>query len=76
MQFKLLKLRKEHGLKQDELGKILGMKPGAYGRMERGERNVTLKEMIAVHQYFGIPKEEIFLPPNCILNAENKKEDV
>jgi len=64
MQWNLMRIRKEHGLSQAEFGEILGMKPGAYGRKERGEQEFRISEMIAIHLYFKISMDQIFLPPN------------
>ncbi|MDX1769909.1 MAG: helix-turn-helix transcriptional regulator [Planococcaceae bacterium] len=75
MQWNLIRLRKEHGLNQKELEKVIGMKPGTYGRKERGELEFRISEMIAIHQYFNVSMDEIFLPTNCILNAKTKESE-
>lgn len=76
MQWKLIKLRKENGFTQDDLGEMLGLEKGVFGRKERGETEFKLSEIIAIHRIFKVSLDEIFLPPTCILNAEKEKEAV
>ena len=44
----LLQLRKQRGLKQTELAKIIGIGWRAYQTYERGEREPTLSTLIAL----------------------------
>lgn len=69
MQWGLIKLRKERGITQEELAKIIGINTRTYVTKELGQREFKLSEMIKIHQYFGNSLDEIFLPPECILNA-------
>lgn len=70
MQWNLIKLRKENNISQEYLAKALDISERSYGMKERGESDFRVGEMIIIHNIFGISMDEIFLPTNCILNAE------
>lgn len=62
MQSKLLVLRKEAGLSQQDMANKLGLSVTSYGEKERGQKNFTLDEMFRLRDFFRKPLEEIFLP--------------
>lgn len=64
MQWKLLRLRKEKGLTQVELAKVLNITAENYGQKERGDKQFRQDEMFILSDYFGKPFEDIFLPRN------------
>lgn len=70
MQWGLIKLRKERGITQEQLAKIIGINTRTYVTKELSQREFKLSEMIKIHQHFGNSLDEIFLPPECIKNAE------
>lgn len=72
MQWGLIKLRKEQGITQEGLAKIIGINIRTYTYKELGQREFKLSEMIKIHQHFGVSMDEIFLPPKCIKNAEKE----
>lgn len=69
MQWNLIKLRKEHGLNQNDMAELLGISVGAYRQKEVGESSFRDYEMFKLSEHFNKTMEEIFLPPNCINNA-------
>ena len=50
----LLQLRKQRGLKQTELAKIIGIGWRAYQTYERGERELPLRYAIELAKYYGV----------------------
>lgn len=73
MQWKLIQLRKERNISQEKLAEFLGIGLRTYGMKERGETEFKVSEMIKIHQFFGETMDEIFLPNDCILNAEGER---
>lgn len=69
MQWKLIILRRNKGLNQDDMAKILNISVDSYGRKERGQFQFTIDEMFLISEYFDKPVDEIFLPRNSINNA-------
>ena len=55
----LLQLRKQRGLKQTELAKIIGIGWRAYQTYERGEREPTLSTLIALADFYGLSLDEL-----------------
>ncbi|GGB43372.1 transcriptional regulator [Lentibacillus populi] len=70
MQWNLIIERKKQNLSQDDLAKILNISKDTYGRKERGQLQFNQDEMFLLSEYFGKTVEEIFLPRNCIKNAQ------
>lgn len=48
----LIKERKEHGLTQDEVSRILCITQPAYARYERGERDINIYDLIKLCDYY------------------------
>lgn len=69
MQWNLIRARKEQGLSQADLAKLLNISVSAYQNKETGKSSFRDYEMFIISQYFGKTIEEIFLPSNCINNA-------
>lgn len=69
MQWELIKLRKEWGLNQSDMAKILGINVSTYQNKESGNSSFRDYEMFTLSRYFDKPIEEIFLPSKCIDNA-------
>lgn len=73
MQWNLIRLRKEAGLTQKDLAKMIGVNITTYVNKEAGEYQFKSNEMFILRDYFQKPIEDIFLPPNCIDSAVNCK---
>lgn len=69
MQWNLIRLRKEQGLNQEDIAKILDINISTYRNKETGKSSFRDYEMFLISNYFDKPIEEIFLPINCINNA-------
>lgn len=66
MQWNLIRLRKENGLTQDDMAKILGIGKRTYVDKEHGVRPFTADEMIIIRNYFGVKMDDFILPSNVI----------
>lgn len=74
MQWNLIRLRKELGITQEEMSKILDISLSSYIRKEAGEYEFKMNEAFILRDFFKKSLEEIFLPRNCngvANNAEN-----
>lgn len=67
-QWILIRLRKEAGLRQEDMAKILDLHPDSYKNKENGKTDFKSPEMFKIANYFGKKMDEIFLPPDSILN--------
>lgn len=47
-------LRKDHGLKQGELGEIVGLSLQAISDIERGHRTTSIDKLVALADYFNV----------------------
>ncbi len=56
---KIMHLRKEKGITQIELAKILGTKHTQIGRLERGEANATIKTLFTIAKELGVSITEL-----------------
>lgn len=69
---KLKALRVEHGLKQTDVAKLIGMHENTYVRKENGITEFTESEIIAICKLFNKRPDEIFFQnqltktTNCI----------
>ena len=55
----LLQLRKQRGLKQTELAKIIGISWRTYQNYELGLREPTLSTLIALADFYGLSLDEL-----------------
>ena len=62
MQSKLIILRKERDIKQQELADLLNINVKTYNFKETGKSQFTMNEMFKISDFFGKSVEEIFLP--------------
>ena len=53
----LLALRRERGLTQAQVGKMLGILRNQYGRYDAGERPIPLKHLIALAKFYKAPAD-------------------
>lgn len=55
----LLKLRKEHKLKQVEFANQIGINWRTYQTYERGEREPTLSTLVAIADFYDLSLDEL-----------------
>ena len=51
--------RKRRGLTIDDFAKVIGMAPGFLGLIERGQRGTSVKNMVAIAQFFDISLDDL-----------------
>ncbi len=51
---RVLALRLQNGLKQKELGEILGLSNKAISTIETGDRKTSIDKLVALAQYFHV----------------------
>lgn len=61
---RLIKLRKEKGLTQEQVARLLQITRTTYANYETGYRNPSLKIIIEMKKLFGIDDDKVFLPVN------------
>lgn len=61
MKNKLEELRKQRGLRQEELADILEVSRQTIGSLENGRYNPSILLAFKIARYFGLPIEEIFI---------------
>ena len=62
VQEKLLLLRKNNNITQEELAKLLGITVKQYGFKENGKSKFNGDEMFIIANYFKLKIDDIFLP--------------
>lgn len=72
MQSKLIILRKERDIKQQELADLLNINVKTYNFKETGKSQFTMNEMFKISDFFGKSVDEIFLP-TVLQNGVNEK---
>ena len=61
MKNRLEEIRKEHGIKQDELANALKVSRQTIGSLENGRYNPSILLAFKIARYFGMQIEDIFL---------------
>jgi putative transcriptional regulator len=61
MKNRLEKLRKERGIRQEELAEALEVSRQTIGSLENGRYNPSIVLAFRIAKYFGLPIEEIFI---------------
>lgn len=56
---RIVELRKERGVSQKQLAEAIGLDPSSMNRAEKGERAVSIAELLRVADYFGLSVEDI-----------------
>ena len=59
MNFQLKRIRKERGLRQEDLAKAIFSTPRIVGAWERGETPISLEDACALADYFNITLDEL-----------------
>ncbi len=55
----IMKLRQEHGVSQKQLAAAIGIDPSSMNRIEKGERAVSVVELVRIADFFGVTAESI-----------------
>ncbi|NLO86637.1 MAG: helix-turn-helix transcriptional regulator [Clostridiales bacterium] len=61
MKNRLEELRGQHGIKQEELAKVLGVSRQTISSLENGRYNPSIQLAFKLARYFGITVEELFI---------------
>jgi len=64
LQWVLIRLRKEQGLSQKDIARVLGISVASYGDKERGKQEFTIDEMFTLKYFFERSMDDIFLQRN------------
>lgn len=75
MQSKLIILRKEKKVTQEELAELLGISVKQYGYKENGKSLFNGDEMFKIAKYFDMDMNDIFLPSYHQNGELNQKEE-
>jgi transcriptional regulator with XRE-family HTH domain len=63
-------LRLEKGFSQEAMAHEIGMSPSGYGKIERGETDLTISKIESIAQVFGLTASSLI----SIVDRENKPE--
>lgn len=72
-QWKILKLKLDNNLNNTHMANIIGISNQTYGNKERGSHPFLANEVHLICEHFGVKFEDIFLPTNRNLVAEEKE---
>lgn len=61
MKNRLEEIRKEHGMKQEELADVLEVSRQTIGSLENGRYNPSILLAFKIARYFGMSIEDIFI---------------
>ena len=61
MKNRLEEIRKAHGLRQEELAKVLAVSRQTISSLEKGRYNPSILLAFKIARYFGMTIEEIFI---------------
>ena len=57
---RIKELRAKHGMRQEELARLVGVRRETIGNLEKGKYNPSLVLAWNIAQVFGVPIEEVF----------------
>ncbi len=60
---RIITLRRSHQVKQRELADAISLDPSSMNRIEKGERAVSVAEIIRIADFFGVSAESILREP-------------
>lgn len=75
MQEKLLLIRKNKNITQQELANCIGISVNQYSLKEKGKYNFNCDEMFKIAEYLKMNIDDIFLPLEHQNGVNEKKED-
>lgn len=61
LKFTLENLRTRKGLTQRQVADVLGISKDTYGKLERDSHEITMRQVEILEQYYGVPRDYIFL---------------
>jgi len=61
MKNRLEEIRKQHGIRQEDLASILGVSRQTIGSLENGRYNPSITLAFKIARYFGMSIEDIFI---------------
>ena len=70
MKNNLEQLRKQRGIKQEELAAVLRVSRQTIGSLENGRYNPSLDLAFTISDFFGLPVEEIFLHERSVFHEK------
>lgn len=56
---RLRDVRLEHGKKQSDIAKVLGVSVPAYSMIENGQRDINSEKLIKLAEYYGCSTDEL-----------------
>lgn len=71
MRLKLVEIRRNNNLTQEEIAILLGISRAHYGRIEEGERNPSLGLALNIKQLFNYENDDIFFNHVCDKTVHN-----
>ncbi len=74
MQEKLLLIRKNKNITQQELAKCIGLSVNQYSLKEKGKYLFNCEEMFKIAEFLGMNIDEIFLPPTHQNGVKSESE--
>lgn len=74
MKNRLEELRKERGIKQEELAAVLEVSRQTIGSLENGRYNPSILLAFKIAKYFGLRIEDIFIYEEDIVNASEGRK--
>lgn len=67
-------LRKQRGFSQERLAEISGCHPNYIGGVERGERNISLKNIVAIAGALRCSVDELFIGIKPQLESRHRRQ--
>ena len=77
MKNRLEELRKQHGIKQEDLANALEVSRQTIGSLENGRYNPSIQLAFKIARYFHMTIEEIFINPSIDINClDNDRTEI
>lgn len=67
-------LRKKNGITQQEIAEYLGIDTTSYGRIERGDRNLSAERLDLIAKFYKVSVSNILNENNNVESSSNKTE--
>lgn len=68
---RMLKLREERGLSQEEVAEVLGIKQPAYSELESGTTKLTADYLDRLSKFYGMSMDEFLRADQPVLNMHD-----